>query len=359
MIQDCVPYEWLLDLIEDRLQAERLVIVEQHLANCGECLSLIERLMSRYPCEYRSTATRGAASGNAELTVEWLQGLKRRLRDELGESVVSPPRLPGLEILRELGSGGVGRVYLARQIGLDRLVAVKLLPRAERIGDAEWSRRRSRGLRGAQALARLDHPHIVRILQIGEQEGWSFGVLEYLDGGTLLDRMESPWSPREVIALGIALSSALETIHSEGWIHRDLKPSNILFTAAGSPKVADFGLAVVAGELADADEAREGTPAYMAPEQHQGRWREIGPATDQYALGLILDELLTGRRRSMPADSEAHPPGHALPRAALSGQDQQDSTLPRLEDLLARCLKPDPSARHPSMKVFNECLQFL
>ena len=154
----------------------------------------------------------------------------------------------------------------------------------------------------ADAMARLDHPNIVSIYDVGEQDGSFYFVLQYVDGGDLSRRLrDRAWPPDEAARLVATLARAMDYAHSRGILHRDLKPSNILFDKDGTPKITDFGLAKLIGEQQeDADITAEGTimgtPAYMSPEQARGEIREIGPATDIHALGAILYEMLAGRR---------------------------------------------------------------
>src|SRR5262249_4644275 len=147
------------------------------------------------------------------------------------------------------------------------------------------------------AVARLQHPNIVQVFDIAEHEGRVFCSLEFVDGGTLAGKLRGkPLPPREAAELAETLARAVHAAHRKGVVHRDLKPANVLLTAEGLPKIADFGLA----KRLDRESAQTatgtvlGTPCYMAPEQAQGRARDIGPATDVYALGAVLYELLTG-----------------------------------------------------------------
>jgi serine/threonine protein kinase/WD40 repeat protein len=217
------------------------------------------------------------------------------------------PTVAGYEILKELGRGGMSVVYLARHVSLERLTALKMILDA----DPEY---RKRLYAEAQAVARLDHPNIVHIYDIGEHQGLPFLALEYVKGGSLHDRInKSPQPIRAAAELVETCARAMHYAHQQGIIHRDLKPANILLqqqvtkettSAVGSfiPKVTDFGVAKLLG----ADGATRtgmlvGTPSYMAPEQAGGA-REVGPRTDVYALGAILYELLTGRPPFLAAD---------------------------------------------------------
>src|SRR5690348_2053083 len=201
-----------------------------------------------------------------------------------------PPAIPGYTILGELGRGGMGVVYRALQVDLNRPVALKVL-KATAAGPNAIERFRAE----AEAAARLRHPNIVQVYAAGTWEGQPYFALEYLEGGTLARRLAgNPQPPAEAAALVEALARAVQHAHERGVVHRDLKPANVLLSADGIPKVADFGLArrqeaglgTRTGDLL-------GTPAYMAPEQAAGRPHESGPATDVYALGAVLYECLT------------------------------------------------------------------
>jgi WD40 repeat protein len=203
------------------------------------------------------------------------------------------PQIEGFEVVRELGRGGMGVVYLARQLQPDRLVALKLLRAADQADEAELARFRLE----AETLARLRHPNIVQIHVVGEHDGRPFLALEYIAGGTLADKVqESLPTPAAAAAQVETLARAMHAAHERGVVHRDLKPENVLLDSDGTPKITDFGLAKkldASGQTAS--NAVVGTPSYMAPEQAGGQSRLVGPAADVYALGAILYKLLTGR----------------------------------------------------------------
>ncbi len=269
------------------------------------------------------------------------------------------PSIPGYEILAELGRGGAGVVYKARQSALDRIVALKVLASGPSAGPIELRRFQSE----AEAVARLRHPHIVPIHEVGQAAGRPYFVLEYLPGGSLAARLErQPAQPRQAADMVRTLARAIHYAHQNGIIHRDLKPGNILLDADGTPKVADFGLA----RRLDLEEAAlrdrltpsgviMGTPSYMAPEQADGRTRHLGPAADIYALGGILYEMLTGKppflgvslTETLLQVLEAEP---IAPRR-LSPHVPRD-----LETICLRCLQKHPPSRYSNAEALADDL---
>ena len=209
------------------------------------------------------------------------------------------PAIPGYEILRECGRGGMGVVYQALQSGLNRLVALKMI-RDDALIDPEF---RQRFQTEAQAVARLQHPNIVQIFEIGMLPGnrYPYFSLEFVDGGDLGEQLKvKPLEPPQAAELVRTLAGAMQA-HEHGIVHRDLKPANILLTRDGQPKITDFGLAKQLGRTPPGEFRQStvagmvlGTPEYMAPEQARGD-RNLGPAIDIYGLGVILYEMLTGR----------------------------------------------------------------
>ena len=256
------------------------------------------------------------------------------------------PTVPGYQILGELGQGGMGIVYQARQCSLQRLVAVKMIVAGL---DADATAR-LRFQTEAQAVARLQHPNIVQIHEVGECDGRPFLSLEYVDGGNLLNRIAGmPQPERDAARLLETLARAVHSMHQRGILHRDLKPTNVLVTADDTPKISDFGLA----KVLDADlsptqsETFFGTPSYMAPEQAGGDAKKIGPLADIYSLGAILYELLTGRA----------PFQGATPLATLAQVRDEEPVPPRrlrpslsrdLETICLKCLEKEPDRRYSS-----------
>jgi WD40 repeat protein len=278
--------------------------------------------------------------------------------------------VPGYQILGVLGRGGMAVVYQARQIELCRLVALKMILAGAHAGPSELARFH----REAEAIARLQHPHIVEIYDMGEYEGCPFLALEYLDGGSLAQQLDgNPLPARLAATLVLKLARAVQAAHRAGIIHRDLKPANVLLSfcrdsqgralPCGSrlneaiPKIADFGLAK---RLDDAQGQTQsgtilGTPGYMAPEQASGKSGAIGPATDIYALGAILYECLTGR----PPFSAETPLDAVL--TMLSREPAAPRTLapgcPRdLETVCLKCLHKEPAERYTTAEELADDL---
>jgi serine/threonine-protein kinase len=208
-------------------------------------------------------------------------------------AVLPPARVPGYDNLAELGRGGMGVVYKARHLKLNRLVALKMILAGSHAGPTELVR----FCQEAETVARLQHPNIVQVYEVGAHDGLPYLALEYVEGGSLAKRTAgAPQPPREAAALIELLARAVAYAHQNGVIHRDLTPTNVLLTAAGAPKLTDFGLA---RRLADtqgmtATGAVLGTPNYLAPEQASAERTALSPRTDVYGLGAILYYLLTG-----------------------------------------------------------------
>ena len=264
------------------------------------------------------------------------------------------PSIPGYELIRELGRGGMGVVYLAWQTGLNRLTALKMIL----AGDFTRMRDRVRFCNEAEAVARLEHPNLVRIYEIGEQDGRPYFSMEYVPGGSLAHALRStPLPPGKAAALAQTLARAAHAVHERAVVHRDLTPNNVLLGADGDPKIVDFGLAKLVVGGADQTESGDilGTPSYMAPEQAGGRSKEVGPAADVYALGAILYEMLTGRppfKAETPLETLLQVVNHD-PVAPCRLQPK----LPRdLETVCLKCLEKDPTKRYATAQAFADDL---
>lgn len=254
------------------------------------------------------------------------------------------PTIPGYEVKGVLGRGGMGVVYRAHHLALERDVALKMLLAGEFASERELQR----FFLEARAIANLRHPNIVQVHDVREREGRPYFTMELVEGGTLAQWLDGrPQPADEAAKLVHCLAGALEFAHGTGIIHRDLKPANVLLTRDGIPKVTDFGLArrVSGGENLTLSGTILGTPSYMAPEQIQGA--PVGPTMDVYALGAILYELLTGRppfRAESPLATQLQVVSTDPKRPSLL-----NSKVPRdLETICVRCLHKDPARRYGS-----------
>jgi tetratricopeptide (TPR) repeat protein len=269
------------------------------------------------------------------------------------------PKLTHYEIVTELGRGGMGVVYKARHRGLKRFVAVKMFHPGRQPTPRELARFRVE----AEAIARLQHPNIVQIFEVGQDQGLPFLALELAEQGTLAQKLQGlPFTPRAAAELVETLARAIQHAHDNQIVHRDLKPANVLFANDGVPKITDFGLAKILETDADAPPESTrlgepiGTPRYMAPEQAAGQPDQVGPATDVYALGTVLFECLTGqvpfvsaspletmvkiRRDEPPAPRRLQP---AIPRD--------------LETICLHCLQKQPDGRYATAQALADDLR--
>jgi len=263
--------------------------------------------------------------------------------------------VPGYEILGVLGQGGMGVVYKARHIRLNRIVALKMMLSGAHGSMEESNRFRSE----AEAVASLKHPNVVQIYEIGEHEGMPFFSLEFVEGGSLAEKLNgAPQPPRQAAELSEKLARAMFVAHQAGIIHRDLKPANILLQSDGEPKITDFGLAkhldTQSGQTRTG--AVMGTPSYMAPEQAAGKTKELGPPADIYALGAILYDVLTGRP---PFKGETVLATLLLVQSMepLSPMRLQPSVPADLETICLKCLQKEPNKRYPTAQDLADDLR--
>jgi WD40 repeat protein/serine/threonine protein kinase len=377
--------------------------LEQHVEECGRCQEELDRLTGDGGFRRR---LRVPVLPLPVVGEEFVRRLKenttlftfagRAASETVGDGTASKPGGPlpvvaGYEVLAEVGRGGMGVIYRARHLGLNCIVALKMIRAGARAGAAELARFRTE----AEAVGRLQHPNILRVYDCGEAEGQPYLALEYVEGGSLKDRLDgTPWPAPAAARLLETLARAVDAAHQEHILHRDLKPSNILLqtsevrgqksevrsqrsspassdlcplTSDLFPKVSDFGLAkrLDEGEAGSAFQTQAGTilgtPSYMAPEQaapaegKAGRRALLGPATDVYALGAILYELLTGRP---PFTGEAPLDVllqvlHDEPVPVI----RLRPTVPRdLATITHKCLAKEPARRYQSARELADDL---
>jgi WD40 repeat protein/serine/threonine protein kinase len=395
----CPSREQLRQLIAEELSSPECSVVESHVESCPACKHILEQLTEvSYP-QWRPSELEEGVGLASPTPVPYLDALRDQAPKSMGSRgfrlmpmpETSPgsdpdeawPDLSGYEVVEVLGRGGMGLVYKARQQKLNRWVALKML----RGGKYAEPERRARFRAEAQAVAQLQHPNIVQIYEVGESDGLPYLVLELVEGGSLAQRIQDgPWAVDQAAQLLETLARAAHFAHQHGVIHRDLKPANILLesvvrspwsvakepgpstTSYGlrttdyglTPKITDFGLAKQLD--VDANQTNTGvvvgTPGYMAPEQAEGRTKDVGPATDVHALGIILYELLTGRPPFQGASTlqtleqvRHHEP--VPPRRLQPG-------VPRdLETICLKCLNKEPQRRYASAQDLAEDLRRL
>lgn len=331
--------------------------IEQYLSRFPQLNepNIVARLIEQ---EYRVRQQHGDAPDTAEFrdrfpTVVSDEVERRLTAIDIGRA--GWPDIAGYEFLGLLGRGGMGVVYKARHIELDRLVAVKMLLTGEHADEAELERFRSE----AQSVARLQHPNIVQVFDVGQHDGRSYFAQEYVGGGTLKQKLAGqPQPPAEAARLCSTLARAVHAAHQQAVIHRDLKPSNVLLGADGTPKIADFGLA---RRLQD-DSGRThtgqivGTPSYMPPEQALGSTRQVSPANDIYALGAILYELVTGRPPFL-GETAWDTVNQVIHDEPVSPTRLQPKLSADLETICLKCLSKDPANRYSAADEIAEELE--
>lgn len=271
-----------------------------------------------------------------------------------------PYQFGDYELIEEVGRGGMGVVFKARHLNLDRVVALKMILAGELASLDD----RSRFMAEASSAAKLQHPSIVSVYEVGQHEGKLFFSMEYVAGRTLLQELRSgPCLPRRAAKILLQIVRAMAYAHGQGVLHRDLKPSNILISENGDAKITDFGLAKnisnrksMAMKKVTLTGAVVGTPAYMSPEQAAGARGEIGPASDVYSIGSILYYMLTGRapfQGSSPMDTllmvlDQDP---IPPRILNRNADRE------LEMICLRCLQKPPDLRYRTAEELAKDLE--
>jgi tRNA A-37 threonylcarbamoyl transferase component Bud32 len=350
-----------------QLPEAELSHVLAHLGDCPSCCGRLDQLAVADPLLSRlqERAAHRSASlvppGQRRSAVRSLRhsqeaGAAARTQGPQAEPVIlpAPKQVGDYDILAEVGRGGMGVVYKARHRSLHRLAALKMVLAGEFASPAQELRFRLE----AELAARVQHPNIVQLYEIGSHGGRPFLAMEWVEGGSLADRLDGqPWPPGGAAALVETLARAMHVAHGEGVVHRDLKPANILLAANGTPKIADFGLAQPRDGAATLTQTGflVGTPGYMAPEQASGRRALVGPATDIYALGVVLYQLLTGQ---LPFRGDS---ALDVLRAVMSDEPVRprhwQAHLPRdLETICLKCLAKEPGRRYADAQELAEDL---
>jgi len=260
-------------------------------------------------------------------------------------------------VIEPLGQGGMAAVYKAFDTTLERNVAIKII-RSDRKEGTEQNDFLRRFQREAKALAQLDHPYILKVLDYGEQEGMPYLVMPFIQGGTLKDKLGSPMPCRQAAALLAPVAQALDYAHQRGIIHRDVKPANILISESGAPLLSDFGIAKIIGGGGESTQLTAtgvgiGTPDYMAPEQWMGK---ADAGTDIYSLGVVFFQMVTGR---LPFTAET--PAAVLIMHMQDPLPRPSDFVPDLpeavEQVIFKALAKDPADRFDSMGAFAQALE--
>jgi serine/threonine-protein kinase len=370
-----VPAEWYLEtysVLRSDSELEMIFIYGEFLLRreLGEAAALDE-FLQRFPqhaerLRQQDELHRVLEEVDESAPATWVEGRK--------PASGVRPEVPSYEVLEEIGKGGMGVVYKARQKGLDRVVALKMVRGGAGADPEELVRFR----REAEAVARLVHPNIIQIYEIGEWQapGTSDPVpyfsMEYVDGGSLVQQLAgTPLSVAEAARLVETLARAMHYAHQRGVVHLDLKPGNILLAACGLagesakpqaakvvPKITDFGLAKRIDGAAAATQSGSivGTPSYMAPEQAEGNSALIGPPADVYALGAILYELLTGRP-PFKADTPLKTVAQVVSQEPVPPRRRRPETPRDLETICLKCLHKDARRRYGSAEELADDLR--
>jgi serine/threonine protein kinase len=375
---ECPDRDLLLQFDLGKLSDGDLVRVDLHVSSCDRCVETLHKLQTKssddpvVAClkeyfrgplppispEYAEMEARARMIGGDD-EVREVKAWGRDLEDESRRMIGR--RIGPYEVLGKVGRGGMGIVYKAWQRPLDRSVAIKMIL----AGHHASAPTVARFLREGKAVARLGHPNVVQVHDLGEHEGLPYLSMEFIDGGSLEANLsDGPMELRAAAGLVATLAEAVAYAHSQGVVHRDLKPANVLLTREGVPKIADFGLAKLLDPEAAGDppvvltetDSILGTPSYMAPEQAEGRSADISKATDVYALGAILYALLAGRPPFVGEtklkilervrSAQPIPPSRLRPEVPFW-----------LEAICLTCLEKSPSRRFSSAQALADDLE--
>ena len=372
----CPNRNILIDFDLGMLPLPESAAIAVHVSSCDRCEEVLHSLQGQADhdvviarlkeCLNEPTLTIGSDCARGEALAETVRAATlfrgRTIREEdLGFSFVemAVESFGQYELLGKINEGGMGVVYLARQTPLNRMVALKMILAGRHASTQDIARFRREG----KAIARLRHPNVVEVYELGEHDGLPYYSMELVKGGSLGARLaEKPLSPREAAEAVRTLALAVYYAHQEGVIHRDLKPGNILIEKDGTLKLADFGLAKLLSSESEGTttvhltetDAIIGTPSYMSPEQAAGS-AEIGPATDIYSLGAILYTMLTGR-----------PPFTGKSKVEVMEKVRSTPPVPPsnvcegvpywLESVCLKCLEKSPAHRYPSAQALADDL---
>jgi serine/threonine protein kinase len=387
----CPSDKELTYLLDDELGPAQRDVLARHVERCAGCQEQLARLTEAPDTHKWQRAEPPANDSPSEERIrQRLKQMSSWLEPTVGVQATGPavrcewPAVPGHEIEGELGRGGMGVVYRARQLGLNRTVALKMVLHGAQASAKNLARFRAE----AAAIARLQHPNIVQIYDVGETEGRPYFVLEYVAGGSLAQHLQgTPQPVRPAAQLIEVLARAIHAAHAGGVIHRDLKPANVLLSCSRDaqrsasahtlrsedcasrlhefvPKITDFGLAKFAGGDSEATVLQGptvtgevlGTPNYMAPEQAMVPRQSVGPAADVYALGAILYELLTGRP-PFTGESPLATILQVLHNDPVPVTSLQPNVPRDLETICLKCLRKPPHNRYASALELAEDVQ--